>query len=639
MTNTKKEFSLLFILLVSIFSFLWHYQNLQLPISDSVEYLDAAYTIYMFFDNGEYFNFLISIFNERGWRPIIFQIFIVPFLMISSGNILFSVIMTHFVFSTISAFFIFKILNLFIDNKYSVVISTLILSLSFNILFGGQPLPLFAEISFIAFLLGTIYFLIKSDLFKNKRDSRLFTLFFTLTLLTRPIEGIVFLVPALAVLIWKRYSQYVTLREIISGILYPVFFIWILFISRIFPEVSSSVIKIDPPTSLRIFTFLTIFFSLLLVSLFAFSKYLKHKKKIFFKEPQVNFFKKSLFISSLFLWVWYTPRFGSLYGWVYDTSIGDTFAYLKQDVPPFNNLIISAIQNNGLIISCIIVGLLIVSFSMKILFKNKIINKFDNISMKFNNISLIVCTAIPIPIILYFTTHQITYRKISPVIVILSIYALIVIYQNKNIFRLSNTLLTIFLISQIFFLTRYIYNEEKNLSWNHQTDNQFGEMILGSQFPYPVKSGHNRYDKLISFLQEERNKGVFKKLTLVLKDDEFPIERYLFKFLCKKNNVDNKFFYPKNFDNDNYSYLEDEEAFLLILSKKFRPLISKDVKNIVKNIMEEKKNKMSISDFNTYNFILLFSSGALAKYKFEIHKCYNFFNEYEACLITKDESN
>ena len=164
-------------------------------------------------------------------------------------------------------------------------------------------------------------------------------------------------------------------------------------------------------------------------------------------------------------------------------------------------------------------------------------------------------------------------------------------------------------------------------------------MILGSQFPYPVKSGHNRYDKLISFLQEERNKGVFKKLTLVLKDDEFPIERYLFKFLCKKNNVDNKFFYPKNFDNDNYSYLEDEEAFLLILSKKFRPLISKDVKNIVKNIMEEKKNKMSISDFNTYNFILLFSSGALAKYKFEIHKCYNFFNEYEACLITKDESN
>ena len=56
-----------------------------MPISDSVEYLDSAYSIYLFFDNGEYLNFIISIFNERGWRPIAFQLFIVPFLIIVSS--------------------------------------------------------------------------------------------------------------------------------------------------------------------------------------------------------------------------------------------------------------------------------------------------------------------------------------------------------------------------------------------------------------------------------------------------------------------------------------------------------------------------------------------------------------------------
>ena len=94
----------------------------------------------------------------------------------------------------LSAFYIYKILKKFISSEYSTIVSVLILSLSFNIFFGGQPLPLFAEISFIAFLLGAIYFLLKIDLFRNKSDTRLFTLFFSLTLLVRPVEGIIILV-------------------------------------------------------------------------------------------------------------------------------------------------------------------------------------------------------------------------------------------------------------------------------------------------------------------------------------------------------------------------------------------------------------------------------------------------------------
>ena len=61
-----------FLILVPIFSFLWHFENNHLPISDAVVYLDSAFTIYSYFHHGEYFNFFISIFNERDWRQYFF---------------------------------------------------------------------------------------------------------------------------------------------------------------------------------------------------------------------------------------------------------------------------------------------------------------------------------------------------------------------------------------------------------------------------------------------------------------------------------------------------------------------------------------------------------------------------------------
>ena len=176
--NLKYELSLFLLLLAPLFSFIWHLENFQFPISDSVEYLDSAYSIYLFLEKGEYLNFLISIFNERGWRPIAFQLYIFPFMIISSGDILSSVLMTHVFFNTLSTVMIYKIFRSLGINTYSSVISALVIGLSFNIMFGGQPIPLFAEVAFITFLLGSIYFLIKSDLFKTRRNSRFFVLFF-----------------------------------------------------------------------------------------------------------------------------------------------------------------------------------------------------------------------------------------------------------------------------------------------------------------------------------------------------------------------------------------------------------------------------------------------------------------------------
>ena len=635
MNNIKNELAVFIIFLVPLFSFLWHFENKLFPVSDSVEYLDSAYQIYLYFHKGEYLNFLVSIFNERGWRPIIFQLFIFPFMLLSFGDILISVLMTHVFFNTLAVVFLYKIFCTFIINKYSSAICASILGLSFNIMFGGQPIPLFAEISFIAFLLATIFYLIQSDLFKKKRSSRLFTLFFTLTILVRPIEGLIILIPPIVVLIWKNYLNYVTIREILSGLSYPIFFIWLLFISRIFPDISSSVMKVDPPYSLSIFLYLTLVISLIYFTILFIIIFLKYNKNIFYKTPQKNFFKRSFFISSLVLWIWYTPRFGSLYGWIYDTSIGNTFAYLKLDIPSYGDLITNIIKSNGEILTYLVFFMFLFSVLSKII-SNKSLNlSHEKYTSEFKNFTLMLVTSIPIPILLFFNTHQITYRKISPVIIILLIYFLTIILKNNKTFKINNILLSVFLFTQIIFLSENIFINKNNMTWNIESNNEIMYKIIGHQYPAPVKYSAERYSSLVSFLKEEKNNETYKKLTLVLGDEEFPIERYLFKFLCKKSDIQTKFFYPKNFSKENFSDLENEEVFLIIIPGKSDDFFSERVANKISMQLDEKKNRLSVADFNRYSFIYLFSTEALSKYNFSLKKCYNFIDSYNACLIRK----
>ena len=128
-----------------IISLLWHLENNQLPFSDAIGYLDSASIIYQNLVEGNYFDFIISIFNERSWRPVIFQLFIFPFLLVSDGNLLTAVMLTHFLFVSLSVFIIYKIF-LVTGSKLSASLSSSIICLSIDILFGGTSYPLFSEI-------------------------------------------------------------------------------------------------------------------------------------------------------------------------------------------------------------------------------------------------------------------------------------------------------------------------------------------------------------------------------------------------------------------------------------------------------------------------------------------------------------
>ena len=82
---------------------------------------------------------------------------------------------------------------------------------------------------------------------------------------------------------------------------------------------------------------------------------------------------------------------------------------------------------------------------------NKSLNlSHEKYTSEFKNFTLMLVTSIPIPILLFFNTHQITYRKISPVIIILLIYFLTIILKNNKTFKINN-IFCVFLFTQIIF--------------------------------------------------------------------------------------------------------------------------------------------------------------------------------------------
>ena len=628
--NIKDNLNILILFSAPLFAFLWHLENNHLPMSDAVGYLESAYVISKHLLNGDLIEFIISIFNERSWRPVIFQLFIVPFLVITNGDLLNSVLLTHVLFVSLSVFFTYKIFLKF-SNKYISSLCASIICLSVDIFFGGDSFTLFAEISFIPFLLATFYYLSDPKLFQNKRKSNLFALFFTLTLLSRPVEGFLFLVTSLIFILFYQHREYLSYNEIFKGLTYPVFFAWLLFLSRLVPDVSSSVLKIDPPHSYEIFFLIfcvisiTLFFLLLINFILKRNFSLKKNNKV-----QNFFFSKVMLYSSFVLWFWYTPRFGSLYGWVYETSIGNQFQHQKDNSYEFIELINRAFASHGVLIIYILLFL----FTISILVSLK--NNKKTILNIFRDFNILILTAIPMPLILYFTTFQVTYRKIAPVITLLLILFLINIISNYKIKKLSNIFLISIFFIQILFVYKNIYSSDINDKWMNQVKDKNLEYILGTQFPIPINSLNNPHESLVNFLSKEATVKNLNSIALVMDDSAYPVEPYLAKFLCKIKSLHCSFSSPKQFKYGNIDYLDSNDALLIIHS--YSDVDNNSNKNIdlAKKKIVQSEKRSSPSELYSYYMQYLYLENNLSIHNINKVECYSFYKEYKACLLIKD---
>src|SRR3982751_1261241 len=67
--------------------FIWHLQNHRWPNDDAADYASTGYQIFEQFQTGGVRDGLLALLDLRGWRPVLFPTFLVPFLLLFKGNI------------------------------------------------------------------------------------------------------------------------------------------------------------------------------------------------------------------------------------------------------------------------------------------------------------------------------------------------------------------------------------------------------------------------------------------------------------------------------------------------------------------------------------------------------------------------
>jgi len=248
---------------------------------------------------------------------------------------------------------------------------------------------------------------------------------------------------------------------------------------------------------------------------------------------------------------------------------------------------------------------------------------------------LLILTSVPIPIILYFATWQITYRKIAPVVTLLLIFMLINIISFEKIKKTSYIVLTVVFLSQTYTLFNHIYNTEYNDKWVDYNGNKSKIYLFGSYFPYPIKSIEDPHKNLINFLEKNSKEISTYKIALIFDDSAYPVEPYLTKFLCNNISLNCTFTSPKKFIYGNFDYLNDHEVFVIIHDYDISTDNSKNIK-IAKNHIDEKIGVSSPAELYSYYLNYLYVSNELNTHNINVKKCDNIYKKYKACLLIKD---
>ena len=625
---SQKIITILILLIAPLITLLWHYNNTQYPMSDAVGFIESASIIVKNLYSINILEFVVSVFNERGWRPIIFQLFIVPFLFISNMDILLATMLTHTFFSCLSVFIIFKILKKY-NGHYVAAILTTVLCLSNEIMFGGESFPLYAEIAFIPFLLISIYLLLSDEIFFDKKKSTFLAIALSTLIMIRPVEGIIYIIFPLLITIFYRYSN-INYSDKIKCLIIPVFTVMVLFVSRLIPSISNSIIKIDPPHSLKIYILLTIFIIITMIILATI--YVKNKDK---DISELNYLQRVMVLTSLIIFIWYTARFSSLYSWIYNTSIGDLVSHYTRLNYNFLTLSNYVINFHGIYIFYIVSAFTVINILIS---KFKIKNTREFLSKNYHYIVLYSSTFIPS--ILYFTTIQITYRKIAPTVIILLIILLTYINQNINLRKIFFSVITLFLCAKIFFHYDNIYNVEENDKWWNYSKNIYSVGVIGSEFPRPVNTTETPYDIVIKKLILIKNTYDINNFALVLDDTAYPIEPYLLRLMCSNNSISCNFESPKIFNRSNTSYLEKYDALLIVNSNNIALEISPDISDTINKMLisgytRGKHQQASPSELYSYLLHYLYSSNKLNLIGEKNTECFDLNKGYKACVIIR----
>ena len=626
-----KIFSIL--LIPSLLSIYWHYNNTQLPFADATNYLSAAINIYDDLTKLNIYEFIKGLYFERSWRPVIFHLFYLPFLIISKGDLLFAIGALHTVFTFFSTFLIYKIIKLQNESYYAAILASII-SVSSAVFFGGSSVPGFAEVSLLPFILGLVYLLIKEDTFTSKKYSFVFAILLFLIISTRPVEGLIHIIlPIILFFIYLIKQDYISKKIFFKISLVANTVFTLLLLTRFIPSYKNQIDRIDQVSSLIIYD--NILLVILVINIILSLIYFFYFKNNNFNtlDSKYKYLENSFYVSFFLVFMWWLGFFPNLYEWFYRTSIGDVVSNMvKYDIGVFS-LFFNILVHFGIFLFFSIFSLFL------FLCLKDLKNIVKNIRVKITNYYLYLIAIIPIPLIMYFTTVQSSPRKLSVIfIIILVILSSYKIPNNVRKFYLNTYLSTILLI--LFFSHFNFINTKYD---NYLFINPNPSKLIGKSFASPITISPNPHDVVFEKLNNLCKKYNINHITLPINEDSKPVDPFLIAMMSIRGNCTSNFPYTRKFEK-NLNFINSYNYALLInplgkmiKSKKQSNLILKIINpnNKSLNLKMNELRTLSINQKYTYFLQYLYSAEKLKEYGWEEISCFDINMKYSGCLIMK----
>ncbi|MFL2548900.1 MAG: hypothetical protein ACJ0QX_01555 [Gammaproteobacteria bacterium] len=539
---------------------MWSFNNSQITNYDGAAYIDYAVYVSSAWEQGNFIEFVERFFGYRGWRVNNFHYFYLLPLIITGQNLFASAFIVNLFFLSLSLFFIYKIFRLYLSKIDSSFCASIICC-THLIIFGGYSHPLYSEIAFVPFTIATFYYLFKSRVFSDKKNSYMFALFLFLVISLRPMQGIInLIIPLVIYSVIHVRNKSLSINEISKSLLIFFSCLSLLFIIEIAPYEFSvqnnEVLKsIGSVSAMKIFEITALITILATLSIYIF--YIFNTAKIKISVKKFYLYESFVLLSILFV-LFYFQHFSELYRWIYIASFGSHVENYKNITPIFDTLR-ELIMKGSLFLFTLIFILFIFTF-IKINFQ-KIKNRIDD-----KNIYILLY-AFPIPILIYIFTAQNNYRVVTLSMILLLIFSLIYICINNKNSNLKNTFL-FFMLSVIFSGNYIKFNitQENRSFYYKDNDINFVKYIVGST-PSPINVFPNPNETLILEISKISKKYNIKSFAIQESGME-AIDPSYASLLSKVEKYNyfhlNTLVAPNSSEDMNFEYIKNYDALVIV---------------------------------------------------------------------------
>ncbi|MEK6791508.1 MAG: glycosyltransferase family 39 protein [Deltaproteobacteria bacterium] len=281
----------------------WHLLNTRYPNDDAADYFKTAQQIYQRFGSDGLWSGLSAAYLHRGWRPVLFPVVSVPFLLLTGGSVHLTMLLAMTASYAILLTYAYLLCREYLE-PCRAALATLLLGSTYWLI--ASSYYFFSEVWLYACAFAVLYYLKRCALFSSWRYSALLGVWVGITLASKPVEFLMSLGIFFIVMIWVSHSRrIITVRELIVSLS-------VVIMTAVLPIVYSFAIR--PLSKALVLAGLLGVFAAAIVPLL-----LPFKSGRLYSRP----FPVAVSICCLIAGVWWLPMFREYIEYVYTGGFGD----------------------------------------------------------------------------------------------------------------------------------------------------------------------------------------------------------------------------------------------------------------------------------------------------------------------------